>query len=106
MRVSFVGELGWELHVPSEYAISVYSALFDCGEEWGLRDAGYRSLDSLRLEKGNRLWGVELSPDYNPFEAGLGAFIDLKNNHDFIGRDALIRQKSSPLAPASGLPDP
>jgi len=98
MRVSFVGELGWELHVPSEYATSVYDALFDQSEEWGLRDAGYRSLDSLRLEKGNRLWGVELSPDYNPFEAGLGGFVAISANQDFIGRDALIRQKSNPLA--------
>ena len=97
LRVSFVGELGWELHVPSEYATAVYDALFDNSEEWGLRDAGYRSLDSLRLEKGNRLWGVELSPDYNPFEAGLGGFVAINSNHDFIGRDALIRQKSSPL---------
>jgi len=97
LRVSFVGELGWELHVPSEYAIAVYDTLFDSSEAWGLRDAGYRSIDSLRLEKGNCLWGVELSPDYNPFEAGLGRFVDIKNNHDFIGRDALIQQKSSPL---------
>tara|TARA_Y100001960_G_scaffold274503_1_gene303481 strand:- start:1361 stop:2407 length:1047 start_codon:yes stop_codon:yes gene_type:complete len=97
LRMSFVGELGWELHIPSEYATAVYDALFDNSQEWGLRDAGYRSLDSLRLEKGNRLWGVELSPDYNPFEAGLGRFVAINSNLEFIGRDALIRQKSSPL---------
>ena len=84
------GELGWELHVPSEYALHVYEALWSAGQDLGVANAGYRALDSLRLEKGYRYWSSELSPDTNPYEAGLGFAVALKKG-DFIGRNALER---------------
>ena len=97
MRLTFVGELGWELHVPSEYALTVYDALHSVGAAFGLRDAGYRAIDSLRLEKGYRLWGSDIGPDYTPYEAGLGFAVALNANTAFIGRDALLRQREAPL---------
>ena len=72
MRITFVGELGWELHIPSEYMVTVYDALKATGTEYSLRDAGYRAIDSLRLEKGYRVWAADIGPDFNPLEAGLG----------------------------------
>jgi sarcosine dehydrogenase len=88
LRVTYAGELGWELHVPSEYALHVYEALWNAGQDLGVANAGYRALDSLRLEKGYRYWSSELSPDTNPYEAGLGFAVSLKKG-DFIGRNAL-----------------
>ena len=70
-RRTYVGELGWELYVPTEFAAGVYDALMDAGAEFGVRDAGYYAIESLRLEKGYRAWGRELTPDTNPYEAGL-----------------------------------
>ncbi len=69
LRVSYVGELGWELHIPTEYALSVYDALHAAGE---VTDAGYRAIETLRLEKGYRAWGSDIGPDHTPLEAGLG----------------------------------
>ena len=97
LRITFVGELGWELHIPSEYALTVYDALVEAGTRFGLRDAGYRAIDSLRLEKGYRLWGSDIGPDYTPYEAGLGFAVALDSNTSFIGRDALLRQREKPL---------
>ncbi|KAA3630582.1 MAG: FAD-dependent oxidoreductase [Proteobacteria bacterium] len=97
LRLTFVGELGWELHVPSEYALAVYDAIQSAGGEYGLRDAGYRAIDSLRLEKGYRLWGSDIGPDYTPYEAGLGFAVAIDSNTEFIGRDALLRQRERPL---------
>ncbi|HEU4350523.1 MAG TPA: FAD-dependent oxidoreductase [Burkholderiales bacterium] len=94
LRVTYAGELGWELHVPSEYALHVYDALWNAGQDLGVVNAGYRALDSLRLEKGYRYWSSELSPDTNPYEAGLGFAVALKKKKDFIGRKALERIKS------------
>ena len=94
LRVTYVGELGWELHVPGEYALHLYEALSDAGEDLGVANAGYRALDSLRLEKGYRYWSSELSPDTNPYEVGLGFAVALDKG-DFIGRDALRRAKQS-----------
>jgi sarcosine dehydrogenase len=88
LRVTYAGELGWELHVPSEYALHVYEVLWNAGQDLGVANAGYRALDSLRLEKGYRYWSSELSPDTNPYEAGLGFAVSLKKG-DFIGRNAL-----------------
>ena len=88
LRVTYAGELGWELHVPSEYALHLYEALWEAGQDLGVVNAGYRALDSLRLEKGYRYWSSELSPDTNPYEAGLGFAVTLEKG-DFIGRDAL-----------------
>ena len=70
LRVTYAGELGWELHVPSEYALHLYEALWEAGQDLGVANAGYRALDSLRLEKGYRYWSSELSPDTNPYEVG------------------------------------
>lgn len=97
LRISFVGELGWELHIPTEYMLTVYDALLKTGAKYGLRNAGYRALDSLRLEKGLCVWGAELGPDNTPLEAGLGPIIDLGKNTPFRGREALLRQRERPL---------
>ncbi len=94
LRVTYAGELGWELHVPSEYALHLYEALWEAGRDLGVANAGYRALDSLRLEKGYRYWSSELSPDTNPYEVGLGFAVALEKG-DFIGRDALRRAKQS-----------
>ena len=90
-RLTYVGELGWELYVPVEFAVGVYEALRRAGAAFGLADAGYYALDSLRIEKGYRAWGRELTPDVNPFEAGLAFACKLSKDMPFRGRDALLR---------------
>ena len=90
MRVGYVGELGWELHIPLDHAGAVYRALRAAGEDHGLRDAGYRAIESLRLEKGYLYWSADIGPDSNPYEAGLGFCVALDKG-DFIGRAALRR---------------
>ena len=85
-RVGYVGELGWELHVPTEYAAHVYERLMEAGADHGLIDAGYRAIESLRLEKGYVYWSADVTPDTNPYEAGLGFAVALDKG-DFIGRD-------------------
>lgn len=97
LRITFVGELGWELHIPTEYAVTVYEALKRAGADHGLRDAGYRAIDSLRLEKGYRVWAADIGPDYTPYEAGLGFAVALDKNVPFLGRDALVAQRTKPL---------
>ena len=96
LRISFVGELGYELHVPSEYLLTVFDALHDVGAEHGLVNAGYRAIDSLRLEKQFCAWGAEIGPDHSLLEAGLGFAVD-QNKTDFVGRDAVYAQRSVPL---------
>jgi 4-methylaminobutanoate oxidase (formaldehyde-forming) len=93
-RVGYVGELGWELHVPAEYALHVHEALTAAGRSHGLIDAGYRAIESLRLEKGYAYWSAEVTPDTNPYEAGLGFAVALEKG-DFIGREALRRIRDS-----------
>ena len=88
-RLTYVGELGWELYVPVEFAVGVYELLMAAGKELGIANAGYYAIDSLRLEKGYRAWGRELSPDINPYEAGLGFAVKLDKPGGFRGRDAL-----------------
>lgn len=88
MRLSYVGELGFELHHPVEYSRTLYKALLAVGEDYGLIDFGYRALESMRLEKGYRLWGKDILPTNTPIEAGFGWLIDW--DHDFIGREALL----------------
>ena len=95
LRVTYVGELGWELHLPVEYATTVYAALMAEGKEHGLCSAGYRAIESLRLEKGYRAWGAEIGPDHTPLEAGLGWCVKLKNDIPFKGRDAIAAQKQA-----------
>lgn len=91
LRLGFVGELGWELYTPPEYVAALYEALKSAGAEFGVADAGYRAIDSLRMEKGRRLWGIEVGPDDTPLEAGVGFAVDLEKP-DFIGRSAIIKQ--------------
>ncbi|MET2826724.1 GcvT family protein [Mesorhizobium shangrilense] len=98
-RMTYVGELGWELIVPTEFAVGVYEALHETGREFGLIDAGYYALDALRIEKGFRAWGRELTPDINPWQAGLGFAVTIDKPGGFIGRDALVEAKSA-AAPA------
>ena len=97
-RRTYMGELGWELYVPVEFAVTVFDALHDAGAAFGLRDAGYYAIDSLRLEKGYRAWARELSPDDTPFQAGLGWAVKLDKPGGFIGQQALIEAKAKPLA--------
>ncbi|MCA0303347.1 MAG: FAD-dependent oxidoreductase [Proteobacteria bacterium] len=97
-RRTYMGELGWELYVPVEFAATVFEALQAAGAAHGLRDAGYYAIESLRLEKGYRAWGRELTPDDTPWQAGLGWAVKLDKPGGFIGRDALVEAKGKPLA--------
>jgi len=97
-RMTYVGELGWELIVPSEFAVGVYEALQEAGRDLGLVDCGYYALEGLRLEKGYRAWSRELTPDITPFEAGLGFAVAMDKPGGFIGREALDGAKGKPLA--------
>ena len=93
-RLTYVGELGWELYVPVEFTVGVYEQLHAAGRDLGLTDAGYYAIDSLRLEKGYRAWGRELTPDINPYEAGL-AFAVRLDKPDFRGKRALQTLKNA-----------
>ncbi|MGH8135958.1 MAG: GcvT family protein, partial [Steroidobacteraceae bacterium] len=93
LRVTYVGELGWELHVPIESAASVYDLLIEVGRSHGIANAGYRAIETLRLEKGYRAWGADIGPDHSPLMAGLGWAVKLKRNIPFLGREALEEQK-------------
>ena len=97
LRITYVGELGWELHVPVKSALLVYQSLFEVGRALGLANAGYRAIESLRLEKGYRAWGSDINPDHTPFEAGMAWAVKLKKNTPFLGRDALMDQRGQPL---------
>jgi 4-methylaminobutanoate oxidase (formaldehyde-forming) len=92
LRITYVGELGYELHVPVEYATTVYDALMAAGNGLGLVNAGYRAIESCRLEKGYRAWGSDIGPDHTPVEAGLAWAVKSKKNIPFRGRDAVERQ--------------
>ena len=98
LRVTFVGELGWELHVPIAATGEVFDALMAAGAPHGIRPVGYRALESLRLEKGYRAWGADITPNDTPFEAGLGWAVKLRKNTDFLGRRALEEAAGKPLA--------
>ena len=97
LRLTYVGELGFELHVPTEYALAVYDALVAAGAPFGLAHAGYRAIESLRLEKGYRAWGADIGPDHTPLEAGLGFALKLGRDQPFLGREALERQRQGGL---------
>ncbi|HQR28200.1 MAG TPA: glycine cleavage T C-terminal barrel domain-containing protein, partial [Nocardioides sp.] len=94
-RMTYVGELGWELLVPVEFATGVYDAVMAAGVDLGVADAGYYAIESLRLEKGYRAFGRELTPDYTPIEAGLLFATKLKGDTDFLGRDALEQHRAA-----------
>jgi 4-methylaminobutanoate oxidase (formaldehyde-forming) len=91
-RVSYVGELGWELYVREKHSTMLWDLLYNAGREFELEVGGYKVLDGLRLEKGYRYFTADVTPMENPFEAGLGFCVDL-DKRDFIGRDALVRIK-------------
>jgi 4-methylaminobutanoate oxidase (formaldehyde-forming) len=88
LRVTYVGELGWELYCATEYGVALWNALLEAGQALGLVAGGYKAIDSLRLEKGYRVWGADITPEDTPFEAGLGFAVKLDKD-DFVGREAL-----------------
>jgi 4-methylaminobutanoate oxidase (formaldehyde-forming) len=88
-RVTFTGELGWELYASTEYGAALWRCLWDAGQELGMLAAGYRAIDSLRLEKGYRVWGAEVTPEITPYEAGLGFCVRLDKPGGFLGAEAL-----------------
>jgi 4-methylaminobutanoate oxidase (formaldehyde-forming) len=93
LRVTFVGELGWELYCPTEYGLTLWRTLWEAGRDHGLVAGGYRAIDSLRLEKGYRVWAADITPDETPYEGGLGFLVKLAKPGGFIGRDALAEAK-------------
>jgi len=95
LRVSFVGELGWELYVPSDGAVGAFDLIAAAGADLGLRPAGYYALDTLRIEKGFRHWGADIGPADNPLETGIGFTVDW--GKDFVGKGALERVRAEPL---------
>ncbi len=97
LRVTYVGELGWELHAPIGAIGEIFDALMAAGEAEGIRPVGYRALESLRLEKGYRAWSSDITPNDTPFEAGLGWAVKLRKNADFLGRKALEALADKPL---------
>lgn len=96
LRVSYAGELGWELHIPMDQALPVWDVIWQAGREFEMPAVGLGCFDSLRIEKGYRLWGGDVHTEYNPYESGLGWTVKLKKG-DFIGRDACVELKKKPL---------
>jgi len=93
-RISYTGELGWELYVRAEDGLKVWDAVIHAGQGYGIQAIGYKALDSLRIEKGFLYWSGDITPDDNPYAAGLGFCVDLDKG-DFIGRDALLKIKAA-----------
>jgi glycine cleavage system T protein len=93
LRISYVGELGWEVYTPTEYGLALWDTLWEAGQKFGVVAAGGGAFDSLRLEKGYRAWGTDIHTEHNPYEAGLGFAVRL-NKGDFIGRAALEKAKA------------
>jgi 4-methylaminobutanoate oxidase (formaldehyde-forming) len=92
LRVTYAGELGWELYCPTEFGAALWRTLWESGAPHGLVAAGYRAIDSLRLEKGYRVWGADITPDEHPFQAGLSFAVKLEKG-EFLGREALLRAR-------------
>jgi 4-methylaminobutanoate oxidase (formaldehyde-forming) len=95
LRVTNVGELGWELYAHAEYGRTLWETLWEAGTPHGVVAGGYRAIDSLRLEKGYRVWSSDITPDETPFEAGLGFAVAFDKGVDFIGREALIAPREA-----------
>ena len=102
--ITYVGELGWELYVPTEFAVGVYEDLVAAGADLGLVDAGYYAINSLRLDKGYRAFGSDLTPDHTPLEAGLRFTCKLETPIDFVGRAALESAIADGAPPSPRLP--
>jgi glycine cleavage system aminomethyltransferase T/glycine/D-amino acid oxidase-like deaminating enzyme len=92
LRVTYVGELGWELYCPAEYGLTLWDSIWDAGRDHGLVAGGYRAIDSCRLEKGYRVWGADITPEDTPWEAGLDFAVKLDKG-DFVGRAALLERR-------------
>jgi 4-methylaminobutanoate oxidase (formaldehyde-forming) len=99
-RVTFVGELGWELYPPTEYALTLWDTLLEAGTPLGLRPAGYRAIDAMRVEKSYRVWGSDITPETTPDEAGLGFAV--RTGKDFLGRHALLAARAAKAGGAIG----
>ncbi len=97
MRVSYAGELGWELHIPNDQAVQVWDAIWEAGREFGLIAAGAGAFDSLRIEKGYRSWGADVHTEHSPYEAGLGWTVKLDKACDFVGKSACAALKDKAL---------
>jgi 4-methylaminobutanoate oxidase (formaldehyde-forming) len=95
LRITYLGELGWELYVPSEFSLHVYDYLLQAGEEFGLRHAGMQTLETLRIEKGYRDYGHDIDNLDTPGEVGLGFTVDPNKAVDFIGKAAFLKQQAS-----------
>ena len=95
LRVTYVGELGWELYCPAEFGLRLWDTLWEAGHAKGLVAGGYKAVDSLRLEKGYRVWGSDISPESDPYQSGLGSFVKLDKG-EFIGRSALLKKREAP----------
>ena len=93
LRVTYVGELGWELYCPTEYGIGLWRALWEAGQAHDLVAGGYRAIDSMRIEKGYRVWGADITPDETPYEGSVGFCVKLDKDGGFVGRDALAEAK-------------
>jgi glycine cleavage system aminomethyltransferase T/glycine/D-amino acid oxidase-like deaminating enzyme len=104
LRVTFTGELGWELYCPTEYGAGLWRALWEAGQPHGLAAGGYRAIDTLRLEKGYRVWAADITPDETPHEAGLGFCV--KDDKNFAGRDALAEREPAKRLRCLMLDDP
>ena len=96
-RITFVGELGWELYIPSEFMQGIYDVIVAAGEKFGLVHAGYHALNSLRMEKGYRHWSHDITDEDTPLEAGLGFAVKFDKPGGFVGREALLQQKDNGL---------
>jgi glycine cleavage system aminomethyltransferase T len=96
-RITYVGELGWELYIPTEFAQGVYDVIIEAGNPFGLKLAGYHAMNSLRIEKGYRHWGHDITDEDSPLEAGLGFAVAMGKPGGFIGREALLRRKERGL---------
>jgi 4-methylaminobutanoate oxidase (formaldehyde-forming) len=97
MRITYVGELGWELYIPTEFALHVFDAIMREGEAFDLKLCGFHAMASCRLEKGYRHWGHDIGPEDSPLEAGLGFAVGWAKDADFVGREALKAQKKRGL---------
>ncbi len=104
LRVTYVGELGWELYCPTEYGLGLWRAIWEEGKPHGIVAGGYRAIDSMRLEKGYRVWGADITPDETPYEGGVGFCVKLDKEGGFIGREALAGGEGARPARAARLP--
>ncbi len=98
VRVSYTGELGWELYIPAEFSVAALETLLEAGRAFDLKLAGVHAMGSLRIERGFRSWGHDIGPTVSPLEAGLGFAIDFDKPQDFLGRAALLRQRSQGIS--------